>query len=291
MKKYLLIAAGAAMVSVGVMGGYLFAKGIPVLTQESSMLNPSENQVQESIVKKTEAPTEQKPVEQKINTVEQGKAEEKKETASVPPCSGSVTTQVANGAVSVSLEGKYITSQNIKNDFADTYDIGESVEARLEDKAGCAALISLTSTGKGGAIYYRGNDALLGVNLATGQHWYAGNISEVVSAYDISPDGTRIAGIEMNSAGIYEIVILDAKTGKVIEEHAIDNAYDEVSMPAWSPDGKKLAFAAAYKWEEQKTEIVILDLSTKSTNIYKTSTERILTVSSWTGEFPFVIEN
>jgi hypothetical protein len=287
MKKYLLIAAGAVTVSVCVMGGYLLAQGIPVMNQESSIRNPSEAQVQESIVKKTEVSSGQKIVEQKTNALQQ----EKKETASTSLCSGSVTTQVVNGVATVFLEGKYVASQNIKNDFAEIYEVGESVEARLEDKAGCVALISLTSTGKGGAIYYRGTDALLGVDLSKGTSWYLPPTAGVISARDISPNGTRVAGIYMNTSGVYQIAILDAKTGKVIEEHVLDSAYDEIGMPVWSFDGKKIAFAVAYKWDEQKTEVIIFDFSAKSINVFNTSTERILTVDSWTGEFPFVIEN
>jgi len=271
MNKYFLIAAGAAMVSVGIVGGYLFAQEIPEKQEEIVVSDVKHEQKQESILVKTEKISE--------------KNHEVQEKTEAISCDGSVTAKVVNEVVHVFLNGKEIASQNIEEDFAYTRVNGERIEVRVEDRVGCSVLMSIEATGKGGAIYLRGMDALLGGDLATGKMWYQkGSIAQ-----DISQDGMLIAASTLNEAGENRILVLDAKTGKVLEEYALSNAYDEVGMPTWSQDGKQLALTVVYKWEMQKTEVIILDRASKEVTLYESSPDKILTVSDWTGKFPTVV--
>jgi len=57
-----------------------------------------------------------------------------------------------------------------------------------------------------------------------------------------SPDGTRIAVSRWRQGGYYDVVILDAASGRVVAEGTGDRAVD--TAPAWSPDGRWVLFSS-----------------------------------------------
>jgi Tol biopolymer transport system component len=75
-----------------------------------------------------------------------------------------------------------------------------------------------------------------GSNRAQLTHDHADNIAPAWS-----PDGTTLAVHAFRSSS-YDIVLLDAETGRVIRQLTTDASED--SFPAWSPDGKRIAFVS-----------------------------------------------
>ncbi|HEX2202885.1 MAG TPA: hypothetical protein VHG91_06295 [Longimicrobium sp.] len=57
-----------------------------------------------------------------------------------------------------------------------------------------------------------------------------------------SPDGTRIALARWRAGGRFDVVVLDAATGRVVTEVTDDRAVD--MGPAWSPDGRYVVFSS-----------------------------------------------
>jgi Tol biopolymer transport system component len=57
-----------------------------------------------------------------------------------------------------------------------------------------------------------------------------------------SPDGRRIAASRWRAGGRYDVVILDAASGRVVAEATDDRAVDRSS--AWSPDGRWVVFSS-----------------------------------------------
>lgn len=57
-----------------------------------------------------------------------------------------------------------------------------------------------------------------------------------------SPDGSRIALARWRAGGRFDVVILDAATGRVVTEVTDDRAVD--MGPAWSPDGRYVVFSS-----------------------------------------------
>ncbi|HEU0055035.1 MAG TPA: hypothetical protein VFQ39_17735 [Longimicrobium sp.] len=57
-----------------------------------------------------------------------------------------------------------------------------------------------------------------------------------------SPDGRRIAISRWRAGGYYDVVILDAETGRIEAEATSDRAVD--LAPTWSPDGRYLLFSS-----------------------------------------------
>ncbi|HEX8696259.1 MAG TPA: hypothetical protein VF746_27825 [Longimicrobium sp.] len=57
-----------------------------------------------------------------------------------------------------------------------------------------------------------------------------------------SPDGTRIAISRWRRGGRYDVVVLDAASGRVAAEATDDRAVD--MAPAWSPDGRYVLFSS-----------------------------------------------
>jgi hypothetical protein len=57
-----------------------------------------------------------------------------------------------------------------------------------------------------------------------------------------SPDGRRIAISRWRAGGFYDVVVLDAATGRVEAEVTADRAVD--MTPAWSPDGRFVLFSS-----------------------------------------------
>ena len=57
-----------------------------------------------------------------------------------------------------------------------------------------------------------------------------------------SPDGTRIAVARWRTGALYDIVILDAATGRVVRELTSDRAVD--TSPSLSPDGRYVVFSS-----------------------------------------------
>ncbi len=282
MNKYFLIAAGAAVVSVGMGYGYWFMQNPQMDDASSGKFESAKVQEAKNGEEKNETLIKREENTQKNEN--EVSVEERTVVEESVSCEGRVSAQVARGEVVVYLNEKHVASHDLK-DFQDIFDIGESVEASIEEKNGCMVLVSLSATGKGGAIYFRGADALFGGNLATGKTWYISSNEKNISAQDISLDGKRIAGIARMTSGDYQIVMIDAKSGEITKTYALSQNFDEVSMPIWSPDGKSIAFVGAYKFEEEKTQVVRMYEASGEMSILQESTG-VLSITSWTGALP-----
>ncbi len=286
MNKYLQLAAMAALVTVTGTSAYFLVKDNPVVEPEPSQVvaveDPSADTVTENV--KTDSETTKT-----LKADEPTSAATPVKTVSTPlvttPCAGTVTAQVKDDKGFVYLNGKQVASQQLSDNLIKAMATGEGVEAQVEDKVGCVALVSYTSSGKGGAIYYWNMDMLQVVDLASGKSWY----STELPAQDISPNGQQLTGTAVISIGgvpAYNVTVLDATDGNVV--HAYPVPYEEISLPVWSPDGKQVAFAGVYKFTEFKNEVVIMDVATGKFTVYQSAADEILNVTAWSGKYPTV---
>lgn len=71
----------------------------------------------------------------------------------------------------------------------------------------------------------------------------------------ISPDGERIAAVDILRGGGSAVVVLDARSGSEI--HRLALPYSTAAYPSWSPDGERLVFSRRSEEGREITEWVI----------------------------------
>lgn len=148
------------------------------------------------------------------------------------------------------------------------------------------------------------NDKIVWVETAFDKRWAYRNYS-VIKTYDLktktrktltkktrlfapafSPDGSRIAAVEVAESSQCTLVILDAQTGKELKRIDNNGRKDFYMTPRWTSDGKQLI---AVVLNEKGKSIVVIDLENSSSK--KIIPYTFQDISNPAVYFPYVFYN
>lgn len=164
--------------------------------------------------------------------------------------------------------------------------------AEMMKQMGCTIYFRASTTGLGGYILY----------AALADPWYRLNLSDAAdesltplpvpsyfSIEDISPNQSMIA---VSDHERHAVVILSMQ-GEELMRFAVPTEYEQFGDVAFSPNGKKVAYAAATgNPDDEQGEVFVIDLASKNQESVRGKIGGYFNLNGWRdNQSPYVIEH
>lgn len=179
------------------------------------------------------------------------------ETCPLPAPSVEIKTSDEPGTQIVLLDGKGIGQITVADGQTES-------EAHILVKRPCTAWIAASTTGRGGYIFYSGDDQLYKVDFAT-KTLARVNFDGFMT--DLSPDQTQLVSVSTvdGIAGSQpSIEVTNTATG-AHTQYVVQAPYNDAGSAKFSPDGSHIAYGAIERdvnGDPIKRAVFLIDLST-----------------------------